>query len=48
MDGHLILYPMSVSADGEIGDLEDVDCFPDTAAKIKGCTSAMLPMKLTT
>jgi len=48
VDGHLILYPMSVSAEGEIGVLDGVDCFPDTAAKIKGCTSAMLPMKLTT
>eukprot|EP00092_Neocalanus_flemingeri_P001909 GFUD01002039.1.p1 GENE.GFUD01002039.1~~GFUD01002039.1.p1 ORF type:complete len:520 (+),score=140.89 GFUD01002039.1:49-1560(+) len=48
VDGHLILYPMSVSDDGEIGDIEGVDCFPDTAAKIEGITSAMLPMKLTT
>ena len=48
MDGHLILYPMSVGADGEIVDLEGADCFPDTAAKIEGITSAMLPMKLTT
>jgi phospholipase D1/2 len=48
VEGHLILYPMAVSAEGEIGDLDGVDCFPDTEAGIEGSTSAMLPMKLTT
>ena len=48
VEGHLVLYPMAVSEDGEVGDLVGVDCFPDTEAKIEGATSAMLPMKLTT
>jgi hypothetical protein len=42
------LYPVTVSADGEVGSLDGICCFPDTEAKIKGSTSAMLPMKLTT
>jgi len=48
VDGHLILYPMSVTQEGQVGDVDGVRCFPDTEAKIEGATSAMLPMKLTT
>lgn len=50
-DGHLIFYPMTVGVDGEIGDIEGVECFPDTAAKIGGGKSglpAQLAMRLTT
>jgi len=46
--GHLILYPVDVGNDGQVGDLPGVPCFPDTEARIAGSTSAMLPMKLTT
>ena len=47
----MIFYPMTVGVDGEIGDIEGVECFPDTAAKIGGGKSglpAQLAMRLTT
>ncbi|MQL98186.1 hypothetical protein Taro_030898, partial [Colocasia esculenta] len=50
MEGvHLVSYPIAVSADGAVGDLEQGGgVFPDTSAAVKGRSSWVLPTVVTT
>eukprot|EP00092_Neocalanus_flemingeri_P027266 GFUD01029568.1.p1 GENE.GFUD01029568.1~~GFUD01029568.1.p1 ORF type:complete len:832 (-),score=202.16 GFUD01029568.1:287-2782(-) len=48
--GQLLLYPIKVEQNGEIGNLPDFKSFPDypSSAKVFGSKSAMIPEKVTT
>lgn len=48
MPGHLLSYPIAVGEDGTVTTLPDLECFPDTQAKILGTKSETLPSILTT
>ncbi|KAH7287656.1 hypothetical protein KP509_32G068000 [Ceratopteris richardii] len=47
MPGHLMLYPMSVSPNGEIEPLQGFDCFPDTNAPVLPTHTPAMPPILT-
>jgi len=48
--GHLLTYPILVSQEGQVSNLEDeaYHCFPDTTASVLGALSGIFPEKLTT
>lgn len=51
LPGHLLPFPIKVSADGELSELTADGCFPDTKASIKGdgsVKSLVIPPILTT
>ncbi|XP_072977809.1 phospholipase D alpha 1-like [Typha angustifolia] len=48
LPGHLLPFPIRVSASGELSELPDDGLFPDTKASIKGKKSEVLPPVLTT
>ncbi|KAM7511500.1 hypothetical protein LguiB_010375 [Lonicera macranthoides] len=48
LPGHLLSYPVRVSANGEITELPGMEHFPDTRARVLGSTSEFLPPILTT
>ncbi|KAM7258465.1 hypothetical protein ACFE04_014206 [Oxalis oulophora] len=48
LPGHLLRYPIGVSADGLVTELPGFEFFPDTKAKIQGEHSDYLPPILTT
>ncbi|GAB2228019.1 hypothetical protein Droror1_Dr00009848 [Drosera rotundifolia] len=45
---HLVCYPVTISKDGSLRDLDSIDHFPDTTAPIKGKRSKILPPLFTT
>ena len=47
-DSHLMLYPIQVGENGDVGVREDCKTFPDTSAPILGEKSSFLPNSLTT
>lgn len=48
LPGHLLRYPIGISADGEVTELPGFECFPDTKARVLGAKSNYLPPILTT
>ncbi|KQK07276.1 hypothetical protein BRADI_2g34290v3 [Brachypodium distachyon] len=48
LPGHLLTYPVGVTADGAVTQLPGVEFFPDTQARILGAKSDYLPPILTT
>ncbi|KAI4387433.1 hypothetical protein MLD38_005269 [Melastoma candidum] len=48
LPGHLLRYPIGVSADGEVTELPGQEHFPDTKARVLGTKSDYLPPILTT
>ncbi|RRT66883.1 hypothetical protein B296_00022832 [Ensete ventricosum] len=48
LPGHLLSYPIGVSAEGEVTELPGTEFFPDTKARILGAKSDYLPPILTT
>ncbi|CAI9096665.1 OLC1v1032863C2 [Oldenlandia corymbosa var. corymbosa] len=48
LPGHLLRYPISISSNGDIGNLPGVEFFPDTKARVLGTRSDVLPPILTT
>ncbi|KAM7254281.1 hypothetical protein ACFE04_031963 [Oxalis oulophora] len=48
LPGHLLRYPIGVSADGDVTELPGFEFFPDTQARIQGTKSDYLPPILTT
>ncbi|XP_074583085.1 phospholipase D alpha 1-like [Curcuma longa] len=48
LPGHLLSYPIEVTADGTITELPGMKCFPDTRAPVLGTKSDYLPPILTT
>ncbi|XP_023743195.1 phospholipase D delta [Lactuca sativa] len=48
LQGHLMMYPLKVDVDGNVGSLPECESFPDLGGKIIGAHSATLPDILTT
>ncbi|XP_072971350.1 phospholipase D alpha 1-like [Typha angustifolia] len=48
LPGHLLSYPIRITADGEVVQLPGVEFFPDTEARVLGKKSDYLPPILTT
>ena len=48
LQGHLLKYPVHVSADGKVGPLPGYENFPDVGGKVLGAHSNTLPDMLTT
>ncbi|CAL9061238.1 phospholipase D alpha 1-like [Musa acuminata AAA Group] len=48
LPGHLLSYPIGVSAEGEVTELPGTEFFPDTKARVLGAKSDYLPPILTT
>ncbi|GFZ20871.1 phospholipase D alpha 1 [Actinidia rufa] len=48
LPGHLLSYPIGVTADGEVTDLPGTKHFPDTKAQVLGTKAEFLPPILTT
>lgn len=47
MPGHLLLYPMAISSNGELKSLHGYENFPDTKARVLGALTPTLPSILT-
>jgi len=48
LPGHLLMYPVGVTNDGEVTELPGTEFFPDTKARVLGTKSDYLPPILTT
>lgn len=48
LPGHLLAYPMEVTINGELTELQGTEFFPDTKARVFGSKSDLLPSILTT
>lgn len=48
LQGHLLSYPIGISADGEVTELPGLEHFPDTKARILGTKADFFPPILTT
>lgn len=48
LPGHLLSYPIGISADGVITELPGMDFFPDTRARVLGAKAEYMPPILTT
>lgn len=48
LPGHMLRYPIDVSADGNVTELPGAEFFPDTKARVLGAKSDYLPAILTT
>ncbi|KAJ6355075.1 hypothetical protein OIU77_005629 [Salix suchowensis] len=48
LPGHLLTYPMEVTSNGELTELQGTEFFPDTKARVFGSKSDLLPSILTT
>lgn len=48
LPGHLLRYPIAVSADGQVTELPGFQFFPDTKARVLGNKSNYIPPILTT
>ncbi|CAH1421638.1 unnamed protein product [Lactuca virosa] len=48
LQGHLMMYPLKVDVDGNVGSLPECESFPDLGGKIIGAHSTTLPDILTT
>ncbi|KAI4379289.1 hypothetical protein MLD38_005607 [Melastoma candidum] len=48
LPGHLLRYPIGVSADGEVTEMPGMEHFPDTKARVLGTKSDYMPPILTT
>jgi phospholipase D1/2 len=48
LPGHLLMYPVGVTNEGEVTELPGSEFFPDTKARILGTKSDYLPPILTT
>lgn len=46
--GHLLTYPLAISAAGEVGPLPGAEAFPDLGGSVMGTRSATIPSILTT
>ena len=48
LPGHLLMYPVGVTNEGEVTELPGTEFFPDTKARVLGTKSDYLPPILTT
>ena len=48
LPGHLLMYPVGVTNEGEVTELPGTEFFPDTKARVLGNKSDYLPPILTT
>lgn len=48
LPGHLLRYPVNISRDGRVQQLDEHEFFPDTQARILGTKSDFMPPILTT